>query len=218
MKGRFFCVVLGGGGHASVLIEILKTREERVRVAVVDADPAKWGRSILGEEIRGGDELLAELVREGANRFVVGLGGVTDNRPRKRLFDLGMASGLKPVNLTHPSAVCSRYSRVGEGSVILPGSVINAGAVVGINVIVNSGAIVEHDCVIGDHAHIATGARLASTVRVGACAHVGLGASVKQEVSIGEGAVIGAGAVVLRDVPPHAVVAGVPARFLRMCE
>lgn len=44
---------------------------------------------------------------------------------------------------------------------------------------------------------------------------VGHGAIVKGGVSIGHGAIIGAGAVVTRDVPPYAVVAGVPARLLR---
>jgi sugar O-acyltransferase (sialic acid O-acetyltransferase NeuD family) len=209
-----FCVVLGGGGHASVLVEMLQAREDRMRICILDADPAKWGRSMLGEEIRGGDELLPRLVEEGASHFAVGVGGVADNRPRKLLFEKGLGYGLEPVTLIHPSAVCSRWSRIGKGSMLFPGSIVNAGAVIGVNVIVNSGAIVEHDCVIQDHAHIATGAKLASTVRVGACAHVGLGAAVKQEVSIGEGAVIGAGAVVLHDVPPGAAVAGVPARPL----
>jgi len=45
-------------------------------------------------------------------------------------------------------------------------------------------------------------------------AAIGSGAVILGGVTIGEGAMVGAGAVVTRDVPPGAVVAGVPARAL----
>jgi acetyltransferase-like isoleucine patch superfamily enzyme len=52
-------------------------------------------------------------------------------------------------------------------------------------------------------------------VRIGAWADVGTNAVILPGVTIGKGAIVGAGAVVTRDVPPFAVVAGVPAAFLR---
>jgi acetyltransferase-like isoleucine patch superfamily enzyme len=44
---------------------------------------------------------------------------------------------------------------------------------------------------------------------------IGAGATILGEVHVGRGAVIGAGSVVTRDVPPNAVVAGIPAVVLR---
>ena len=52
-------------------------------------------------------------------------------------------------------------------------------------------------------------------VRVGNGADIGVNAVLLPGVSVGEGAIVGAGAVVTKDVAPYAVVAGVPAKFLR---
>lgn len=55
-------------------------------------------------------------------------------------------------------------------------------------------------------------------VRVGRWADIGTGATLLPGVTVGQSAIVGAGAVVNRDVPPLAVVAGVPARFLHWRE
>jgi sugar O-acyltransferase (sialic acid O-acetyltransferase NeuD family) len=178
-------------------------------------DSALHGQDIWGVKILGGDNLLPEMVRLGVTHFVVGLGSVGDSRARQHLFEMGLSSDLKPLTVKHPSAICSRWAEVGAGAQLLPGSIVNAGAQLGANVIVNSGAVVEHDCRIGAHAHIATGAKLSGGVEVGAGAHIGAGATVRQAIRVGDGAIIGAGAVVVKDVPPHTVVVGVPARPLR---
>ena len=52
-------------------------------------------------------------------------------------------------------------------------------------------------------------------VRVEAWADIGTNAVILPGVTVGKGAIVGAGAVVTSDVPAFAIVAGVPARFLR---
>ena len=54
------------------------------------------------------------------------------------------------------------------------------------------------------------------TVKMGA--DIGMNAAILPGVTIGEGSIVGAGAVVTKDVPPYAIVAGVPAQFLRWRE
>jgi acetyltransferase-like isoleucine patch superfamily enzyme len=51
--------------------------------------------------------------------------------------------------------------------------------------------------------------------RVGKGASVGSGSTILSQVKIGENAIVGAGSVVTKDVPPNAIVAGNPAKFLR---
>ncbi len=57
--------------------------------------------------------------------------------------------------------------------------------------------------------------RIADAVEVGHDVWIGHGAIILPGVKIGHGAVIAAGAVVTKDVEPHAMVAGVPARFVK---
>lgn len=209
------CLILGGGGHAGVVIDVMRSRGCAIPFAVLDANPALWGKDIFGVPIRGDDELIPDLRREGVTHYIVGLGSIGDSRPRRRLFELGQQCGLHPLTLMHPSAICSQTAVIRSGTLLCPAAIVNAAAVVGANVILNTGAIVEHDCLIGDHVHVATGARLASTVSVGTLAHIGAGATIRQRLVIGEGAIVGAGAVVVKDVEPWTVVMGVPAHPAR---
>jgi UDP-perosamine 4-acetyltransferase len=207
-------VVLGAGGHARVLIDCLNQDPGISVHAVLDSNPDFWGTMCLDVPVRGGDDQLEKLAREGVTFFVVGVGGAGDTRPRQRIFERAVAYSLKPWTVVHPRAICSTRARIGPGCQLFPGSIVNAGAELGLNVIVNTGAIVEHDCRIGDHVHVATGARLSGAVQVGDGAHVGAGSVVRQSIVIGPGALIGAGAVVVRDVGRDQVVAGNPARVM----
>jgi len=208
-------VGLGAGGHARVVIEILRAMGGFEIVGLLDSNAALHGSKILDVPVLGGDELLGRLRGQGVNRVFLGLGAMENANARRALFERAREMGFEVAAAIHPRSTVSATAAIGHGPTIMPGAIINAAARLGDNVIINTGAIVEHDCVVESHAHIATGARLAGSVHVGEGAMVGVGAAVRQCLRIGRHSVIGAGAAVVSDVPDGVVFAGVPARFLR---
>jgi len=206
------CAVLGGGGHAKVVVEVLQSQRKYRPVAITDRRAGSW--SVLGVPVVGDESLISELPKAGIHWYVVGVGGVPDNRPRSLLYLKGQEAGLRPLIALHRSAIIARSSEIEPGTVVMPGAVLNPGCRLGANVIVNTGAVVEHDARIGDHVHLCPRATLSGGVEIGTGAFVGAGAVVREGLRVGPWAVVGAGAVVLHDVPANARVAGVPARLL----
>jgi sugar O-acyltransferase (sialic acid O-acetyltransferase NeuD family) len=208
-------VGLGAGGHAKVVVDILRLDGRYELVGFLDPRDELRGGSAYGLPVLGDDDLLPQLARDGVTHAFVGLGSSGDLRPRRRVYELARAQGVEPVDAVHPTAVVSSSAELGRGVTLMASAIVNAAARLGENVVVNTGAIVEHDCVLGDHVHVATGARLGGAVVVGDGTHIGLGALVNQSVRIGSGSIVGAGAVVVEDVEDGVIVAGVPARMLR---
>jgi sugar O-acyltransferase (sialic acid O-acetyltransferase NeuD family) len=211
-------VGMGAGGHAKVVIEILRLVGQYEVVQLLDIKRELWGSTVLEVPVSGDESLLPSLAACGIRHVFIGVGTVGDTGPRKRLYALASSLGFTVVDAIHPAALVSSTARYGRGVTIMGGAVINPCACLGNNVIVNTGAIIEHDCWIGDHVHVATGARMSSTVHVGEGSHIGVGASIRQCIRIGSNCIVGAGSVVVSDVPDGVVVVGVPARILRTRE
>ncbi len=208
-------VIIGAGGHARSVLWALRSNGEHEVVAMTDPDTTRHGTELDGVVIAGGDDRLAELRASGVEGAVLGVGGVGDNTPRERLFEMLGELGFELPSVVHAGATVADRCALGPGAVVMAGAVVGPGAVVGEGVIVNSGSLLEHDTVVGGHAHVASGAVLAGAAGVGRRAHIGAGAVVLQGVQVGADAVVGAGAVVLANVAPGAVVVGVPARAAR---
>jgi UDP-perosamine 4-acetyltransferase len=206
---------LGAGGHAKVVIEILRAAGGFDVVGLLDPREDLWGKKVLGVPVLGGDDLLERQYDEGVRSVFIGLGGSSDTRPRRRLYDLARARGFDVVSAVHPAAHVAPTAALGAAATVAAAAVVGVDVETGENVVVNTGAVVEHDCSLGSHVHVASGARLGGGVFVGDGGHIGLGASVNPGLRVGEGAVVGAGAVVVEDVEPDTVVIGVPARPLR---
>jgi sugar O-acyltransferase (sialic acid O-acetyltransferase NeuD family) len=194
--------VIGAGGHAKVVISLLRDLEFEV-AGIFDDDPAKWSGTLLGLAISGPIARLDDVPR------LPGIIAVGDNALRQSIaerFDLDWLSAV------HPRAHVDATADLAEGTVVMAGAVIQAEARLGRHVIVNTRASVDHDCVIGDFAHIAPGATLAGNGHMETGVLFGAGAVAVPGVRVGQWTTVGAGAVVVADVPGEVIAKGMPAR------
>lgn len=203
-------LVFGAGGHAKVVIDVLRSQAVWEPVAVFDDNPTLTGTVCRGLPVLGDRHaLLAYAQERGVKSFIAALG---NNQQRAEVFAFLAGAGLQAITAIHASAVIAPGVCVGAGTVVMPGVCINADAAIGENVILNTGARIDHDVVIADTVHIAPGVCLCGGVSVGNRTLVGVGASVIPGINIGKDAVVAAGAVVTADVMNGFRVAGVPAR------
>jgi sugar O-acyltransferase (sialic acid O-acetyltransferase NeuD family) len=208
--------VVGCGGHASCVIDCVELQGEYEVAALVDDFKAPGSRVCGGYPVLGpcDADTIRRLREAGVESFVIAVG---DNATRAELA--GKLRALWPsaaaVTLVHPSAFVARSASLGEGTVVLPGAVVQVNCRVGSHCIVNTRASLDHDGVMGDFSALAPGATVSGAVRIGAFSWVAAGAVVAHGRVIGANTVVGAGAVVVRDIPDLVVAFGVPAMPVR---
>jgi sugar O-acyltransferase (sialic acid O-acetyltransferase NeuD family) len=200
-------IVIGGGGHAKVLVSALLLRE-RIVLGFVDLNPEL--PPLLGSRHLGNDSAVSGHPPDSV-QLVNGVGSISCTRKRHNVYDWFVQKQYTFATVIHPSAVVAPEVQIEDGVQVFAGAIVQAGCRLGANVVVNTGARVDHDCIIDSHAHVAPGATICGAVHVGSGAHIGAGATVIQGIRIGAGSVVGAGALVIRDVPQGAKVVGVPA-------
>jgi UDP-perosamine 4-acetyltransferase len=200
-------ILIGGGGHAGEVLDILDAAGLPRPEGVLDDRPEAAAR--LGLPHLGGFAAL-EAVCAGRPVAVA----VGDTRLRAALAArLDACGALRPA-LRHPSAVVSPTARIGPGVQILALAYLGAAAEVGADAIVNAGAVVGHDAVLGPAAHLAARAVLSAGARAGARTLIGNGAVVLPRVAVEADVVVGAGAVVTRPLPAGCRAVGIPARAI----
>jgi UDP-perosamine 4-acetyltransferase len=202
-------VIIGAGGHAKVILDMLHDRAEFTCAGCVDPDPQS--ASLLKVPGLGDDGALAKILSSGIRHAFVAIGS---NRVRAERQQQVRALGFTIINAISRYAVISPRATLGAGVAIMPGAVINVDTVIEDGAIINTGATVDHDCRIGAFAHVAPGTHLAGNVTVGNGAFLGVGTSVIPRRVIGAWSMVGAGSAVVHDIPEGITAVGVPARPL----
>lgn len=199
----------GAGGHAKVIIEIIKSMGETIDGLFDDND---YVEELIGIKVEKGIQISEADFPVLESPVIISIGNNTERAEiAKRLankFDVKFGKAV------HPTAFVSPSASVAEGAMILHGAIIQAETRIGKHVLVNTAASIDHENVIEDFVHISPHVTLCGRVHIGEGTHIGAGAVVLPNIKIGKWCKIGAGTVVIRDIPDFSTAVGNPARIL----
>jgi len=179
------------------------------RLVLLDDDPHKHGRALLGVPIEGPIDALA-----GAPPGAQAVNLVARRtQSRAAVHARIAASGVPFATLVHPG-VDAADSELGDGVLIYEQAILSPETKLGDGACVLVRGLVGHGATVGANCVIAPGAVLNARVVLGERVYVGSNASVLPDVRVGDGATIGANTMVAQDVPAEASVLGVPGQIL----
>jgi sugar O-acyltransferase (sialic acid O-acetyltransferase NeuD family) len=203
-------LIIGAGGFGREVLswclqDAAYTKEWEV-AGFLDSNPAALDKHTCEFGILGDPSTYSP---SGDDLFVLAIG---DPKTKLRLCKSLKERGASFTTLLHPTVVIGRDCRIGEGCVLCPGAVLTTNVSLGNFVIINVHSTVGHDSVIGDGSTLSAHNDVTGNVVLGEGVFLGTHACILPNTVVGDYAIVGAGSMVLKKVPAHSTVVGVPAR------
>lgn len=211
--------------NAQEIINYIATAEKKtpVKLYVKEKSPINYGSAQVfgaGDKIVFGDwKELEGIIKENEDAIE---DIVIENDCRNSAIPMLDKKNIQA--RIEPGAIIREQVEIGKNAVIMMGAIINIGSVIGDGTMIDMGAVLGGRATVGNNCHIGAGAVLAGVIEPASATPVivednvliGANAVVIEGCHIGKNAVVAAGAVVIEDVPENAVVAGCPARVIKM--
>ena len=136
-------LILGAGGHASVLVDILFQQKRKI-LGVVSPEVDSNSKVFNGiEHFESDDEILK--FDKNSIKLVNGIGSLPGNNLRSLIFNKFGAMGYEFESVIDSTAIVSSFTELGEGVQVFPGVIIQTGVSIGANCIINTGTIIDND-------------------------------------------------------------------------
>jgi len=210
-------IIIGAGTYGEVYLAYL--RESGIEViGFADDDPVYENKEIRGVPVLGAIRDL-QSIKDGYEIEAVYC-PIGSNKLRVHFLDFARSLGLKTPSYIHPSVcIAPDVSIADEGVYILQNTQIMPYVTIEKDVMISFGANIAHHSYLEQGTFGSNGVNLGANVHAMKYAYCGMGSTIMTGVkTLGEVCLIGAGAVLIKDVPDRAVMAGVPAKVLRIKE
>lgn len=179
----------------------------------LDDNPKIQGGSVHGYPVLG-DIGAAKGFHDA--RFVCAIGAARVRRRIVAWLDAMMTPAY--ATLMDPTVILSARVSIGDGCVLIAGSVITVDIEIGKHVVVHMNCTIGHDAVLHDYVTMYPSVNVSGAVNIGEAAELGTGVQIIQGKTIGAETIVGAGAVVVRDLPAKCTAVGNPARPIKYHE
>ncbi len=185
-------IIIGSGGHARACLDIINSQKKFKFSGFID-------NTSKDKKVIGKDKDLKKISKR-IKFACIGFGGFKNSVKRVNFFLKLKKIGFKLPVIKSSEAYVSKSAKIGEGSIIMHGAIINACAEIGKNTIINTGVLIEHDTLIEDNCHVATRAVINGNCLVQKNTFIGSNSTIINNIKIGRFKFIKANSLIKKDL------------------
>jgi len=208
-------IIIGGYGNGTVVqstVEDINSKEKKWEILGFLND--KETEPINGYPVLGkiDSETIQFFLKDPDVYFFYTLISIKFNfKFLSKLLDLKIPDE-RFATIIHPTAVISKFAKIGFGTCIQPFVSVGPNTVIGNHVQIFAQALIGHGAILEKYSYVANNACIGADVHLMEGAYLGTNATTLEFVKLGKWSITGIGSVVLKDVPDYGKVVGNPAR------
>ena len=206
-------IIFGAGGNADVICSTIK-----------DINQDSQQIEILGffDDVEKKKDILGKINKNNVDKFkkykdvyfIWSLRSANLGKKIMNKYNNLDLSAKKLLTVKHPTAVISKFSKIGNGVTIHPFVNIGPGVNINNNIHIFSHSLIGHNTILSHFSYVANNSSIGAFVKVKEGVYIGMNASIKERITIEKWSTVGMGSVVIRNVTENSTVVGNPAKAL----
>ena len=210
-------LIFGSGDHSKVILSEVIQIEGYEAIGFIDENiaPGTIIETINDKKykILGNTKSIKDII----DSDTYGIIGIGLNYLRKKVFhDISaLCTNIRWANIISKNSIINGKVEIGEGTIVLSGSIINTGTSIGNHCIINTKSSIDHDNILKNYSSTGPGTITGGNVTIGECSHLGIGCTINQNITIGSNTIIGAQSLCVKNCDNNSVYYGTPAKRIR---
>ena len=208
--------IFGVGGHARVILSELLLLDEHKSIVFVANDEYSVNSIKINDINYAVINSMSEL-KDSYDNDSCGIIGIGSIEKRMLISEevSNLISDFSWMHLLSKHAIVSTDVNIGEGTVVISGSLINTGTTIGRHCIINTKASIDHDNIIGDFVNISPTVVTGGSVKIGNNSNIGIGSTISNNIDIKHNVIIGGHSFVNKDCESNSLYYGSPIKKIK---